>query len=336
MSSYLSFCCALFFIMLACSQGSAHAQTLGELLPKADDLYRPDPEPCTGETPLAGAREVKVVVRDNKNAWLVGLAGERVVWKKQFVLKEELNTPKTYPSCKGRTVELYSQFPFSAGATIQTFNWDGETLRFVSMRREDPSAEFVEAAIKAAESGDARKLKAIFTPREEGDIGVLYPHRYINNSTLADAIRRGHAAALKLLKEGRSREAAERLSLMFDTTADLSNLSMGEVEAKDGRLGRWLAVWKAEEIDAKDYLTALNDYGYFLQQAGDNRAALPVFEAVVRLAPQRAVARLNLADSLWALGDVDDAKRQYQLYQHMMTADDKRDRIPARVAERLK
>ena len=335
MSSSSWFCCVLCFIVTAFAQSLAHAQTLQELLSKTGDAILPDPESCTKETPLAGAREVKVIVRDGRDALLVGLAGERVVWKKQFGLKDELNTAKTYLSCKGRTIELYSQFPFSAAATIQTFNWDGETLRFVSLRREDPSAEFVEEAVKAAESGDARKLKAIFNPREEGDIAVLYPHRYINNATLADAIRRGHAAALRLLREGKSREAARRLSLMFDTTADLHNLSMGEVEAT-GRLERWLAVWKAEELDAKDYLAALNDYGYFLQQAGDDRAALPVFEAVVRLSPQRAAARLNLADSLWALGNLDDAKRQYRLYQQMMKAENKADRTPARVAERLK
>jgi hypothetical protein len=79
----------------------------------------------------------------------------------------------------------------------------------------------------------------------------------------------------------------------------------------------------------------LNDYGFYLAEAGRLRDAAGVLESVIDLNPGRTVAYLNLADALFATGDVDTAKRHYADYQKRMIAEGKQARIPPRVAERL-
>lgn len=322
-----------FVIAFAATSAEAGAQTLQDLLGNDEDVYRPEPETCAG-SPRAGAREVKVVVRSNDDVLLVGLNGNRVAWQKKFPLKEEVNTPKTTPTCTGRRIELYSQAPFSAAASIQTFAWDGTTLRHVSTKYEDPSAEFIERAIRAAESGDKRKLDALYGD-EEGDIEILYPGHYISGALLAEAIKRGHTAANAVYKTGKPREAAARLALMFDLTVDFSTLASGDVSATTP-LEKWLEAWKAQEMETPDYVPALNDYGFFLQQSGDDRAAVAVFKAIVERAPARAVAHLNLADSLWTLNQKAEAATHYRRYRQLMSAENKTDKIPPRVVERTK
>ncbi len=329
---------ALFITLaLAATTGvETNAQTLQDLLrgTGAADVYRAEPESCAGATPRAGARAVKVVVRSNDDVLLVGLNGDRVAWQRKFPLKEDLNTPKTTPTCTGRKIELHSQAPFSAAASIQTFAWNGVTLRHISTRYEDPSAEFIERALRAAEAGDKRRLDALYGNRE-GSIEILYPGRYISGALLAEAVKRGHASATAVYKTGKPREAAARLALMFDLTVDFSTLATGEVSATTP-LERWLEAWKAQEMETEAYVSALNDYGFFLQQAGDDRAAAPVFKAIIERAPTtRPVAHLNLADSLWTLNHKTEAAAHYRRYQQLMSAENKTDKIPARVAGRL-
>ncbi|MBZ5551685.1 MAG: tetratricopeptide repeat protein [Acidobacteriia bacterium] len=53
-------------------------------------------------------------------------------------------------------------------------------------------------------------------------------------------------------------------------------------------------------MEKKDFITALDDYGFFLQQAGNHQDAVTAFEEVKTIDPNRAVNHLNLGDSLWA------------------------------------
>lgn len=80
----------------------------------------------------------------------------------------------------------------------------------------------------------------------------------------------------------------------------------------------------------------LNDYGFFLAEAGRPGDAAGVLETVIDLDPERTVAYLNLADALFATGDVAAAKRHYADYRQRMTDAGKEARIPPRVAERLR
>lgn len=315
---------------------AADAQSLKALLEAGENGYVPETT-CTKGTPRAGAAKVLVVVRDNDEALLVGARGDRVMWQKALPLKGEVNRAKTDPSCEGRKIELYSQAPFSAHTTIQTFSWDGARVRYVSTRYEDISADFIERAVGAAERGDAKAVRAIFDEggKEEGNIDILYPGRYISGASLAGAIERSHAAATKLYKAGRPREAADRLALMFDVTTYLGAYMSAGGESKLTP-EKWLESWKAIEMEAKDFVAPLNDHGYFLQAAGEHARAVKIFEAVVARDPHRAAARLNLADSLWALDRKDEAREHYKTYRELMDAAKKSGNVPPRVGERLK
>ncbi|HEV2912171.1 MAG TPA: bacterial transcriptional activator domain-containing protein [Pyrinomonadaceae bacterium] len=314
-------------LVLAASTPTAKAQA-GE-----DALAGEGAELCK-HAPLAGAAKVFVVVRENDQVLLVGLKGQSVAWKKSFPLREDVNKAKTYVECKGRTIELHSQLPFSAAEVIQTFSWDGLRLKYVSTRHADPSAEFVEEVIRAAETGDTKTLRAFLKSESDGDIGVMYPHAYITRQLFTDAIRRGHNAATRLFKGGRAREAALRLSLMFDVTAKLNRV-LGIDEEASKRPDLWLAAWKFHEMQPGEYAYALNDYGYFLQEAGDDEAAVNVFAAVIREDPTRAAAYLNLADSLWKLNRKTEARSHYETYRRLMSAAKRVDQIPVRVSARL-
>lgn len=310
---------------------TSQAQTLDELL-LTEEGGSANEETCKN-APLNGAEAVRVIVRGNENVWLVGTKGKTVVWKKQLPLKEEVNTPKTNPICKGRTIELYSQFPFSAYTKVYTFSWDGKSVRYVSTRSEDPSAETLEDAIRAAETGDIRTLKSLYA--EGNYLPIFYPMNYIYKQTLAEAIKRGHTAASKLYKAGKSQEAAERLALMFDLTVAMVNTVAGDDDPSVKGADKWLQSWKSLEVADADYLYALNDYGFFLQQAGKHGLAIPIFNLVIKADPQRAVAYLNLADSLWALERKEEAKSHYKTYQRLMAEANKGGQIPPRVAERI-
>jgi tetratricopeptide (TPR) repeat protein len=313
-------------IMLLAARG--HAQD------EAAVLGGESAELCVN-APLAGAAKVFVVVRENDDVQLVGMKGRAVVWKKGFPLREDVNKAKTYVECKGRAVELHSQLPFSAAELIQLFSWDGQRLRYKGTRHEDPSAEFIEEMLRAAESGDTKTLSRFLkNDPAEGEVDVMYPYAYINGQLFSAAIKRGHNAATRLFKLGRARDAALRLQLMFDVTAQLNRIVSAD-EVIQRRPDGWIQAWTAQEMRPGDYVYALNDYGYFLQRSGENGLAVNIFSAVIAADAERAAAHLNLADSLWALDKKDEARSHYKTYRQLMAAAKRGADIPARVAERL-
>jgi tetratricopeptide (TPR) repeat protein len=315
------------FVMFALPlQQEASAQT-GESDIESEEICK--------NAPLAGASKVYVVVKENDNVLLVGMKGKTAVWRKSFPLREDVNKAKTFVECQGQRIELHAQQPFSAAEIIQTFSWDGRRLRYVATRYEDPSAEFIEEMLRAAEKGDTKTLRPFLeNDPAEGTVEVMYPYAYINRRLFVEAIRRGHTAATRLFKLGRAREAAVRLSLMFDVTAALDRIVSGD-EAPSKKPDKWLAAWKSQEMEAADYVYALNDYGFFMQEAGDSGAAINIFAAVIQIDPKRAVAYLNLADSLWTLDRKAEARAHYKTYQQLMNEENRQSQIPARVAERL-
>lgn len=77
-----------------------------------------------------------------------------------------------------------------------------------------------------------------------------------------------------------------------------------------------------------------NDLAFFLTQKGRANDALPLLQKIVSAYPERVVAKLNLADALWANSLQEAAGMQYAAYVSQMTKDGKRDRIPQRAIER--
>jgi hypothetical protein len=79
-----------------------------------------------------------------------------------------------------------------------------------------------------------------------------------------------------------------------------------------------------------------NDIGYYFAQGGDNKTALKIYKNLLTIAPDRIPLQLNAADSMWALGDKNEAKELYGIYKGLMLSKGLVVKIPARVNDRLR
>lgn len=91
----------------------------------------------------------------------------------------------------------------------------------------------------------------------------------------------------------------------------------------------------AEHVSEQN-VVLLNDLAYYLDESGNSRPAAIILKAVHAAFPDRVVAKLNLADAYWNLGEKPGAQRLYRDYQRDMKRQGKAAKIPARVAQRLK
>lgn len=96
-----------------------------------------------------------------------------------------------------------------------------------------------------------------------------------------------------------------------------------------------LEPWILSAPSPQEYSASIyNDYGYFLQQAGEHITAIKVFTRVKTRSPKRVAVYLNLADSLWAVQDIAKAKDIYRRYSEMMEKAGQAEKIPERVVQR--
>lgn len=91
---------------------------------------------------------------------------------------------------------------------------------------------------------------------------------------------------------------------------------------------------RTEQKSLKANQQILNDIAYYWQQAGHHREAIWLLEKILETEPNRTVAHLNLADSLWSEGNSTKAKEHYLIYIHSMRARKKDSLIPARAFNR--
>lgn len=82
-------------------------------------------------------------------------------------------------------------------------------------------------------------------------------------------------------------------------------------------------------------VAAYNDMGFYFAEGGENLLAMQIYDRLLPLAPDRVPLKLNVADSLWALGKHDEAKVYYIKYRSAMEKKGLAEKIPARVGERL-
>lgn len=78
-----------------------------------------------------------------------------------------------------------------------------------------------------------------------------------------------------------------------------------------------------------------NDIGYALSEIGNQSEALNLLYAVEKVAPERVVLMLNIADALWMSGNEKKAKKYYSKYQQAMNVHNKKSTVPLRVNERI-
>ena len=262
-------------------------------------------------------------------AFLHGTKGDRLIWERQFPWEQGkgfLNPAKANSACQDEAIRLYSQIPFSAFTYIQIFRWENQQLSYISSTSEDPSAEAVDRLIEQVAQGK----NVIF---EDEAFGIFYPQNYINAAKLTEAIAIGHKVTWRLYQQGNLQAASQRLKNMFNLTVSLTEI-IGK-SSQSPLPQKWVETWKDMAIAPIIYIPALNDYGFFLQELGNHQDAIPIFRSVISADRDRNAAYLNLGDSLWAEGEIEQAKQNYRSYQQLTIKAQMQSRIPLRVKERL-
>lgn len=219
----------------------------------------------------------------------------------------DFNPAKGNVECAGSEITLASQLPFRATTVTTTLSWKQGKLEVGETRTKDSSAEALAEAEKKLKEGD---LEAAIE-----QLGyVLYPHQYYDEFQMAARIlRRAHEVASQRYKAKDAAGAAKVLEAAFGHFSAYA-------EPPEGR----------ETIPAARLMAIRNDYGFFLAEAGRFAEAEKELREVVAAAPERAVARLNLADALWAQGKKEEAEAQYREYARRIP----RKKWPAKLPER--
>jgi hypothetical protein len=81
-------------------------------------------------------------------------------------------------------------------------------------------------------------------------------------------------------------------------------------------------------------ISEYNDIGFYFAQGGEHLLAMQIYNKLLSLAPDRVPLKLNVADSLWALGKQAEAKSFYVSYRDAMLKKGAANKVPARVEER--
>ncbi|WP_081894876.1 tetratricopeptide repeat protein [Burkholderia paludis] len=169
----------------------------------------------------------------------------------------------------------------------------------------------------------------------------------VNNSTLEvkEAAVQGICAddvdltgAYKIVSGGDSlrRKYSYYLSMVHSEAIIFlkSNLPGDAVDILSPYVTSYQEKWLHERNTRDILISSLNDYAYALQLVKRNGEAVSILETVLSVAPNRAVAWLNIADSYWDLGDSQKARPAYKKYVDLMTRSGSAEKIPARVNER--
>jgi hypothetical protein len=82
-------------------------------------------------------------------------------------------------------------------------------------------------------------------------------------------------------------------------------------------------------------ISEYNDMGFYFAQGGEHLLAMQIYKRLLLVAPDRVPLKLNVADSLWALGKGGEAKKYYAEYLGAMKKKSMESKIPSRVKERL-
>ncbi|WP_219009366.1 tetratricopeptide repeat protein [Aquimarina litoralis] len=88
-------------------------------------------------------------------------------------------------------------------------------------------------------------------------------------------------------------------------------------------------------LEIKKALVRYNDIAYYLEQAKAYEEAIFLLEKIIKEAPNRTVAYINLGDAYWGIGEKEKAKKAYLTYIEQMKANGKKSKIPQTVLERI-
>ncbi len=154
--------------------------------------------------------------------------------------------------------------------------------------------------------------------RENGKSGVILSDSF----DPLDEITQAHSKALKAFSK-KNYEKAKKI--------------LGDAFTVENRLNKLPARLIDENPKNKKLILALNDFGFFLERAGDYENAINILETLVFYTPKRAVAYLNLGDALYKFSKWSKPRcvEKYKKYIELMKAQGKEKKIPKRVYKRL-
>jgi tetratricopeptide (TPR) repeat protein len=251
--------------------------------------------------------------------WLTGMDGDKTIWKKQFPMKEPLNTAKSGAEIKGKDILLWSQAPGLMLTTTQRFSWDGTSLLFKAKTENDPSLNAIKRYIDIAAHGTEDQYEKA---KKNDDLTIMYPGNYVNGEVIGRIVDAGHKAAMTTYHAGKVKAAADRMELAFECAADCWSENQGaEYKDSDADWDQWLSIFAADglKLPLSKYIPALNDYGYFLQKQNDLDDAISIYRSLLKRDPNRVPAYLDLANALWDTGKKSEAKKYYATYYTRMS-----------------
>jgi hypothetical protein len=232
--------------------------------------------------------------------------------------------------CDGDTVSITQRFPSKSVFITQVYIWDGKTIRQIKTEFTDQNAEIIDSAFEEALKGNL--AEAISSLK-----GLNYPWNYFACDAIQQGLEKGHKASFRIQETKGFNQAATALENTFEFMSEVHEYCRtSEPETRVVGPKRWLETFAQCGIPKSKYVPALNDYGFFLQQAGKNGKAVQILSLVISEDPERTVAYLNLADAQWSLGKRLDSIKNYSRYNRMTVDSEKADKVPARVMERLK
>jgi hypothetical protein len=193
----------------------------------------------------------------------------------------------------------------AAAFTDYWYRLDGQ--RTVATRKRD---QFVKGALLVQQTTDL----SVTPPRTGATITV----GFVGDSPERTAfLKRLHAAAIRATAAYRHGDKNAALAIMIQTFGPIRAYALGD--------------------DPPDKALAgdLNDYGFFLEEAGHAGDAIDPLQDAIADDPGRIVAYLNLGDAFFAIGNKDGARANYAEYRKRMIAAGRADKIPPRVLTRL-
>ena len=271
-----------------------------------------------------GAHEFLVYMipeKENYVLQLVAVGNTGVVQRWELPFDQWLNV-KTWTYYDNGVIFVHSEQPGTARQHVASYTFDGKHVKRLEQWVEDPSLELLQSVYQLLDDG---KL----TSAAEALDMIFYPLEYYEPAAMAAAFAmRAHELALEAYRAGRVEEAAEQLLFVFELeTWKSSSCLKSRGCYQDSPI--------SQHLPLPDFLVIFNDFGFFLEQAGQLVEAAAVLQTVLELDPDRLVAKLNLADVMWGLHLYYQAKDYYQDYQTMMKDRGISQQIPERVTVRV-
>jgi len=254
-------------------------------------------------------------------------------------------------SCNGNTVKIEGKWAFRA--TVLKFKYiiEDNKLKQEKVTSSDFTMDQIYSLRDKALEG--KILESVNNAFEEGT--VLYPQNYFRKNQVLDltkeALLMGVNKALFYHNKNNNEMAANILKGVFYysmalyqesyaiesyAVADSNPYLLPPDQHINNGPTYWVETLKAMGVEPKDFITALNDYGYYLYKNNDNKNAIIVLRVVLTEDPGRTMAYLNLADAYYDQKYPYPSQDMYIKYIKMMKDSGNEKLIPSYVLNRAK